>query len=55
MQHSTDFHAVTSRLLHLSDELTSGCDPDFDADYEALDRACDDLTASESRIGAFTV
>jgi heme-degrading monooxygenase HmoA len=26
-----------------------------DADYEALDRACDDLTASESRIGAFTV
>ncbi|HTJ30255.1 MAG TPA: antibiotic biosynthesis monooxygenase [Acidobacteriaceae bacterium] len=26
-----------------------------DADYEKLDRACDALTASESRIGAFTV
>ena len=24
-----------------------------DPDYEALDRACDSLTASESRIGAF--
>ncbi len=24
-----------------------------DADYEALDRACDHLTAAESRIGAF--
>jgi heme-degrading monooxygenase HmoA len=24
-----------------------------DADYEALDRACDPLTASETRIGAF--
>jgi heme-degrading monooxygenase HmoA len=24
-----------------------------DSDYEALDRACDSLTASESRIGAF--
>lgn len=38
MQHHTDFHAVTSRLLYLSDELTSGCDSDFDAAYEALDR-----------------
>ena len=26
-----------------------------DADYESLDRACDALTGSESRIGAFTV
>jgi heme-degrading monooxygenase HmoA len=25
-----------------------------DADYEALDRACDAFTASETRIGAFT-
>ncbi|HEX4321837.1 MAG TPA: antibiotic biosynthesis monooxygenase [Acidobacteriaceae bacterium] len=24
-----------------------------DSDYEALDRACDSLTASEARIGAF--
>lgn len=26
-----------------------------DADYEALDRSCDDLTSRETRIGAFTV
>ena len=26
-----------------------------DSDYEALDRACDPVTASESRIGAFLV
>lgn len=26
----------------------------YDADYEALDRACDALTASETRIGAFS-
>ena len=38
MQHHTDFHAVTSRLLYLSDELSAGCDSDFDAAYEALDR-----------------
>ena len=25
----------------------------YDADYEALDRACDPFTQSESRIGAF--
>ena len=30
MQHLTDFHSITSRLYHLADELTSGCDPDFD-------------------------
>jgi len=26
-----------------------------DADYESLDRACDDLTSREMRIGAYTV
>lgn len=26
-----------------------------DAEYEALDRACDELTAQETRIGAYTV
>lgn len=26
-----------------------------DAEYEALDRQCDDLTAQETRIGAYTV
>ena len=28
---------------------------DHDGDYETLDRACDDLTSRETRIGAFTV
>lgn len=28
---------------------------DHDADYEALDRSCDALTSSETRIGAYTV
>ena len=26
-----------------------------DADYETIDRACDELTSSETRIGAYTV
>jgi heme-degrading monooxygenase HmoA len=26
-----------------------------DAEYESVDRACDDLTSTETRIGAFTV
>ena len=30
MQLLTDFHSRTSRLLHLADELTPSCDPDFD-------------------------
>lgn len=28
---------------------------DHDPSYEALDRTCDDLTARETRIGAYTV
>ena len=28
---------------------------DHDADYEAIDRACDALTSCETRIGAYTV
>jgi heme-degrading monooxygenase HmoA len=28
---------------------------DHDADYEALDRACDALTTRETRIGAYTL
>lgn len=27
---------------------------DHDAEYEALDRSCDDLTSREARIGAYT-
>jgi heme-degrading monooxygenase HmoA len=28
---------------------------DHDAEYETVDRACDDLTSRETRIGAYTV
>src|SRR5215469_820043 len=28
---------------------------EHDQEYEALDRACDDLTARETRVGAYTV
>ena len=28
---------------------------EHDAEYETLDRACDDLTARETRVGAYTV
>jgi len=28
---------------------------DHDAEYETLDRACDDLTSRETRIGAYTL
>ena len=38
MHYHTDHHAVTSRLLQLTDELSAGCDPDFDAGHEELER-----------------
>jgi heme-degrading monooxygenase HmoA len=36
-----------------SDEAFRAFRAEYDADYEALDRGCDPLTASETRIGAF--
>jgi hypothetical protein len=30
MQYPTDFHFSTPRLFPLLDELTCGCDPEFD-------------------------
>lgn len=38
MQNHTDHHAITSRLLELAEELSPGCDPDFDTDQEELER-----------------
>jgi heme-degrading monooxygenase HmoA len=38
-----------------SEETFRAFRKEHDADYEALDRACDPLTASESRVGAYTV
>jgi hypothetical protein len=36
-----NIHTTSSAIFHLAsvlDELSAGCDPDFDADYEDLDR-----------------
>jgi len=37
-----------------SEEAFRAFRKDHDADYEALDRACDALTSRETRIGAYT-
>jgi hypothetical protein len=38
MQYRTDFHSINSRHYHLADELSSGCDPDFDEPESDLAR-----------------
>ena len=38
MQHIHDTHAAGYHLVSLLDELSAGCDPEFDAAYEELDR-----------------
>ena len=38
-----------------NEEAFRGFRAEHDADYEVVDRACDALTAAETRIGAFTV
>jgi len=37
-----------------SEEAFRAFRKDHDADYETVDRACDDLTSRETRIGAYT-
>ena len=32
------FHTVTARLLELTEELSAGCDADFDTVYDDLER-----------------
>ena len=48
---------VPGRFLTLdrwqSEEAFRAFRAQYDADYEALDRSCDPLTSSETRIGAF--
>ncbi len=39
----------------VSEEAFRAFRKDHDQEYEILDRACDALTASETRIGAYTV
>ena len=38
MQHSPDYQAIVSRLHHLTEEFSAGCDPEFDAGQEELER-----------------
>lgn len=38
-----------------SEEAFRAFRKDHDSEYEQLDRSCDALTASETRVGAFTV
>jgi heme-degrading monooxygenase HmoA len=38
-----------------SEEAFRAFRKDHDQEYETLDRACDDLTSRETRIGAYTV
>lgn len=38
MQHSQTISSTIFHLASLLDELSAGCDPDFDATYEDLDR-----------------
>lgn len=38
MQHSHDILAEACNLICRIDDLSAGCDPDFDADLEELER-----------------
>jgi len=43
MQTITDHDAITSRFHRLTDELSAGCDSDFDVAYDDLDREFQEL------------
>ena len=53
MQNTTDHHAIASRFYQLTDELSAGCDSDFDTAYDDLEREFQELrflvTASDGR------
>jgi hypothetical protein len=38
MQIITNHHAISSRFIQLTDELSAGCDSDFDTVYDDLER-----------------
>lgn len=38
MHNHTDFDAINSRLHQLAEELSAGCDPEFDSGQEELER-----------------
>ena len=53
MQNITDHDAITSRFLQLTDELSAGCDSDFDTTYDDMEREFQELrllvTSSDGR------
>jgi hypothetical protein len=53
MQDFTNHDAITSRFHRLTDELSAGCDSDFDTAYDELEREFQELrllvTTSDGR------
>ncbi len=41
----TDRIAIDARLLELAEELSAGCDPEFDDGFEELEREFHDLSS----------
>jgi len=39
----TNRHSINSRLLELAEELSGGCDADFDTGYDDLEREFQEL------------
>ncbi len=46
----TDRIAIDARLLELAEELSAGCDPDFDDGYENVEREFHDLSSLMSNL-----
>ena len=38
MPNTTDYHDITTRFHQLTEELSAGCDSDFDTAYDDLER-----------------
>jgi hypothetical protein len=53
MQNTANHDAITSRFQQLTEELSAGCDSDFDTAYDDLEREFQELrllvTASDGR------
>jgi hypothetical protein len=53
MQTMTEYDAITSRFHEMADELSAGCDSDFDTAYDDVDRELQELrllvTTSDGR------
>ena len=43
MQNQKNHHSIHSRFLELTDQLSAGCDPDFDTARDDLEREFQEL------------